>query len=225
MGIQFRLSKKATDYLIDKYGEVHCYAMKGRFRDVFVCFLLVCVSIVAFVSCRSPEDSRNARLKDSTTPSEIQTNNDANTIATKRPDSPPKLVVKRTGWFKFDVRQGTVKRPRTELTSDEGVFFTTFTLSQPVLLKLSCNKSNANPKSGDECERYPFDTEWLVQQVTVFDKRNKPFLYEISAARQLEDRTGGIGLFSFYDEDGDGVFETFCLCDTFDEFHVPTWLD
>ncbi len=125
-----------------------------------------------------------------------------------------KSIPKKAGWIRIDVRNSKVKFPRKALEGEEGKFSSTVIPKGSIVLSLRCELDDARPEIVKRCEEYPLGSDYVIHEVTIQDIRGRPFCYIVAAARKMVNNVGGgLHLFSFADEDGDDIFETFLLTD------------
>lgn len=196
-----------------------------------ICGLLIlCLGIYFIAGCYDSPDLRSQPATNSLPVQATNQNIDRSESPMPANESPKKSferIIKKEGWIKVDFKNGIYKQPRKPLEGNEGIFYSNFVPKTNTVLSLKCSISDSKFEFVERCKEYPFGNEYLIGEVISFDKSKRKFRYTVSGSRistNGTDSTGAVSIFSFYDEDGDGVFEMFYLGESMGATIIPPWV-
>lgn len=139
------------------------------------------------------------------------------------PESPT-VVVKKSGWIQLDRRRFRVKQSREPLESEPQFYSSKLTPTTTVRFSTTCDE-DADPAEKAACVGYVMGREWSVREIIAFDRNEKPFCYKVVAADVRNGQRGGLVVFVFSDQNGDGIFESLHLSDAAETFPIPKWAE
>ncbi|MBK9164038.1 MAG: hypothetical protein IPM21_09005 [Acidobacteria bacterium] len=136
----------------------------------------------------------------------------------------PTVLVKKSGWIQLDRRQFRVTQYREPLESDPRFYSSKFTPTAPVRFSTICDE-DVDPAEKAACAGYVMGREWSVREIIAFDRNEKAFCYKVVAADTRNGQRGGLAVFVFSDQNGDGIFESLHLSDAAETFPIPKWAE
>lgn len=190
--------------------------MKTRGKQMFLI-----IGLCAVVGCSTGSENGTAAATDIETPAApvpVIEERMANA-----PD-PTEVVVKKSGWIQLDRRQFRVMQPRERLESEPRFYYSKYTPKKTVRFSTTCDE-DVDPAEKAACVGYVMGREWSVREIIAFDRNKKAFCYKVVAADTRNNQRGGLVVFVFSDQNGDGIFESLHLSDAAETFPIPKWAE
>ncbi len=138
--------------------------------------------------------------------------------------APPTVVVKKSGWIQLDRRQFRVMQSREPLESEPRFYYSKYTPKKTVRFSTICDE-DVHPAEKAACVGYVMGREWSVREIIAFDLNEKAFCYKVVAADIRNGQRGGLVVFVFSDQNGDGILESLHLSDAAETFPIPKWAE
>lgn len=197
---------------------MHKYAMTSK--EIFRGQLFVIIGLFAVVGCSIGSETGSAVAPEIEAPAPILL------VEERTADIPesPTVVVKKSGWIQLDRRQFRVKQPRERVESEPRFYSSKLTPTTTVRFSTTCDE-DANPAEKAACVGYVMGREWSVREIIAYDRNEKAFCYKVVAADIRNGQRGGLAVFVFSDQNGDGIFESLHLSDAAKTFPIPKWAE
>jgi hypothetical protein len=135
-------------------------------------------------------------------------------------------IIKKDGWTIPGLKQSEIKKPRhsNDSVSGQKIFFTVLEPKQDVITEFA-------PDTLQQKAPLLLNKKWLVDSITQYDINNRIFCYKVflsivdtNVSGEVNTRYGASTAIVYYDEDGDGKFETLDLEDNLARPRIPQWL-
>ncbi|MBX3266883.1 MAG: hypothetical protein KF831_09280 [Acidobacteria bacterium] len=197
---------------------MHKYAMTSK--EIFRGQLFVIIGLFAVVGCSIRSE------KGSTVAPEIEAPAPILLVEERTADIPesPTVVVKKSGWIQLDRRQFRVKQSREPLESEPRFYYSKFSPITSVRFSTTCDE-DVDPAEKAACVGYVMGREWSVREIIAYDRIERTFCYKVVAADIRNGQRGGLVVFVFSDQNGDGIFESLHLSDAARTLPIPKWAE
>ncbi|HCA59735.1 MAG TPA: hypothetical protein DEP46_17335 [Blastocatellia bacterium] len=197
---------------------MHKYAM--TIKEIFRGQLFVIIGLFAVVGCSIGSETGSAVVPEVEEPASIPVIEEW----TADIPEPPMVVVKKSGWIQLDRRQFRVTQPRERLESEPRFYYSKYTPKKTVRFSTICDE-DVDPAEKAACVGYVMGREWSVREIIAYDRNERTFCYKVVAADIRNGQRGGLVVFVFSDQNGDGIFESLHLSDAAETFPIPKWAE